>query len=135
MPYYLAVFKRRFAPGEHWSDTDKCTCHDELRRAQAINPRVGHAPTCPQTKVVPPDHSDRRQDWRVGEVWGEDAEAPPTLPTHLELIELPEKPDWGNGDTWDRDQRRLVKWHENKTRVQDLIAHHEAKLAELKALL
>lgn len=103
MKHYAIVFKKAFEPGDHWR-------HD-----------------------APEDDSDRKQHWKVGDLYSSTAVKPDKLPFHLEYVECDAPPV--PGEVWDREQRRYVVPEENKPIIRDQIAHHEAELARLNALL
>lgn len=101
--HYAIVFDKEFPPGDHWR-------HD-----------------------APDEDSDRKQHWKVGDLYSVGTVLPAKLPFHFKAIELDAPP--GPDDTWDREHRCYVPWHTNKTLVQERMAFHQAEIDKLKVHL
>ena len=101
--HYAIVFKKAFETGDHWNH------------------------------LAPMDDPDRKQHWKVGDLYSVGTVLPDILPYHFEAIELSAPPM--PGDTWDVDHRCFVPWQSNKMLVQQQIDQHQAEIDRLKAHL
>lgn len=75
--WYAIVFTKEFPSGEHWDS------------------------------AASPDDSDRKQPWKVGDLWSVGTVVSPTLPSHLKSVELPHPPDF-SVERWDPATQQLV---------------------------
>lgn len=75
MPTYAIYFVKEFQPGEHWRQDAKA------------------------------DDSDRRQHWRVGDLWSVGTSVANPLPAHFAAKEIPPPQP---GDVWDPATRVFV---------------------------